>query len=85
MAQSVYGMQKLVGRQCGAFSAKFSPDGHRIVTTHRDAITCTWTRRRPEYWWGLAWLPEFWMTVFFAGALMWSAWRDIRDGQDGRH
>ena len=33
-------------------------------------------RRRPEYWWGLAWLPEFWLTALFAAALLWSVWRD---------
>jgi WD40 repeat protein len=37
-----------------------------------------WRRRRPEYWWGLAWLPEFWLAAAFAGALMWSVWRDRR-------
>jgi WD40 repeat protein len=35
-----------------------------------------WHRRRPEYWWGVAWLPEFWLTALFAGALVWSVWRD---------
>lgn len=33
-------------------------------------------RRRPEYWWGLAWLPEFWLTVVFGIALIWSLRRD---------
>jgi len=37
-----------------------------------------WRHRRPEYWWGLAWLPEFWLTVLFAGAFVWSVWRDRR-------
>jgi hypothetical protein len=35
-------------------------------------------RRRPEWWWGVAWLPEFWATLVFAGAFGWSAWRDRR-------
>jgi hypothetical protein len=35
-------------------------------------------RKRPEYWWGLAWLPEFWLTLLFAGALAWNVWRDRR-------
>jgi hypothetical protein len=34
------------------------------------------SRRRPEYWWGVAWLAEFWLTALFAGALGWSVWRD---------
>jgi len=39
-----------------------------------------WHRRRPEYWWGVAWLPEFWLTALFAGALGWSVWRDRKMG-----
>jgi WD40 repeat protein len=31
-----------------------------------------WQRRRPEQWWGLAWLPEFWLTVVFAAGFIWS-------------
>lgn len=33
-------------------------------------------RRRPEYWWGVAWLPEFWLGLVFGGAFVWSVWRD---------
>jgi hypothetical protein len=35
-------------------------------------------RRRPEYWWGVAWLPEFWFALAFGVGLGWSAWRDRR-------
>ncbi|HEY3323271.1 MAG TPA: hypothetical protein VGP72_22645 [Planctomycetota bacterium] len=38
-----------------------------------------WSRRRPEHWWGLAWLPEFWLTLLFSGALVWSVRRDRRE------
>lgn len=38
-----------------------------------------WSRRRPEAWWGIAWLPEFWLSVVFAGLLVWSIRRDRRD------
>ena len=37
-----------------------------------------WTRRRPEWWWGYAWLPEFWLCAAFACAFAWSTWRDFR-------
>jgi len=30
------------------------------------------TRHRPEAWWGIAWLPEFWLTVVFAGLFFWN-------------
>ncbi len=33
-------------------------------------------RRRPEWWWGVFWLWEFWLTVGFAGLLGWSVYRD---------
>jgi WD40 repeat protein len=49
--------------------------GEFMVTTGRPAA---WFRRRPEWWWGVAWLPEFWLTVLFAGALGWSLRRDGR-------
>ena len=64
---------------------QISDDGERIAIHARDreqAISGSsgevsiWSRRRPEYWWGVAWLPEFWLTALFAGALGWSVWRD---------
>jgi hypothetical protein len=30
---------------------------------------------RPEQWYGVAWLPEFWITVICAGGLLWSVYR----------
>jgi len=60
-------------------SAAFSPDGARIVTGHgKNGEVRLWQRRRPEYWWGVAWLPEFWLAVVFGAALVWSVWRDRR-------
>jgi len=35
-----------------------------------------WRRRRPERWWGVFWLPEFWLTLIFSCALLWSLRRD---------
>ena len=51
-----------------------SADGRFKVVSDK-----VWSRRRPEYWWGVAWLPEFWLTLICAGALRWSVWRDRRD------
>ena len=56
------------------YAAPFSPDGTRLIIP--DDPARVWQRRRPEYWWGVAWLPEFWLTALFAGALGWSVWRD---------
>lgn len=41
-----------------------------------DAFVTRWQRRRPEWWWGVAWLPEFWLTAVFGIALIWSLRRD---------
>jgi WD40 repeat protein len=35
-----------------------------------------WHRRRPEWRWGVARLPEFWLALVSGLALMWSLWRD---------
>ncbi len=35
-----------------------------------------WIQNRPSAIWGVAWLPEFWLTVAFAGLFVWSVWRD---------
>jgi len=35
-------------------------------------------RRRPEPWWGVFYLWEFWLTAAFAGVFVWSVWRDRR-------
>ena len=53
-----------------------SSSGDRIVTTS-DACRL-WYCRRPEEWWGIFWLWEFWAAVFFGGLLLWSLWRDRR-------
>ena len=74
------------GLQCAEFfenthkkylnDSEFSPDGQRIVTASHDETAQIWQRRRPEAWWGVAWLPEFWMAIVFAVALIWSVRRD---------
>ena len=53
------------------------PDGGRVVTAGYDDKTARiWLRRRPEWWWGVFYLTEFWLTVFFAALFAWSVWRD---------
>jgi|GEM_PF-4885744 len=58
-----------------ASPARFSPDGTRILAVGNEYNLTVWQRRRPEQWWGLAWLPEFWLTFFFAAGLIWSVRR----------
>ncbi|HEY3321381.1 MAG TPA: hypothetical protein VGP72_12995 [Planctomycetota bacterium] len=57
--------------------AVFTPGG-QVATDGPDGSLLVWSRRRPEYWWGIAWLPEFWLTVVFSAGLVWSVWRDRR-------
>jgi len=35
-----------------------------------------WIRRRPERWWGFAWLWEFWLVVTLSAATLWSFAKD---------
>ena len=58
--------------------AVFSPDGHRIVTAGLSNATRVWRRVRPEWWWGVFWLPQFWFTVLFATGFIWSLRRDYK-------
>ena len=66
----------LKGHSGAVLSAAYSPDGKCIVTASVDTIARIWDRRRPEYWWGVAWVPEFWLTVVLGTGLVWSLWRD---------
>jgi WD40 repeat protein len=58
--------------------ADFSADGERIVTASIDHTARVWSRRRLEYWWGIAWLPEFWVAFVSGGALLVIAARNLR-------
>ncbi len=63
----------------------FFPDGDRILVASGDLI-CTvfvFRRTRPEWWWGVFYLWEFWLTAAFAGLFVWSVVRD-RKGLRGK-
>ena len=55
-----------------------SPDGETLATDGPDGCILLWRRNRPEWWWGLAWLPEFWVTLVCAAAVIWSVRREFR-------
>jgi WD40 repeat protein len=55
---------------------RLSRDGTQIVERLNYDQLGLWQRRRPEQWWGVAWLPEFWLTLLLAIGLMLSLWRD---------
>lgn len=47
--------------------------------TLNERIATVWQLRRPLKWYGLVWLPEFWMAVVTGVGLGWSVWRDRRE------
>ena len=55
-----------------------TPDGEHMLSLKGGRLRVL-SARRPEYWWGLAWLPEFWLTHLLALGFIWSLWRDRRD------
>lgn len=61
----------------GNIQARFLSESTSLALVHSDGLE-VWQRRRPEQWWGIAWLWEFWMTVVFGGLLVWSIVRDQR-------
>jgi len=60
----------------GSFKATFSADGKRAALAGPGRAIRIWRRRRPEWWWGVFYLWELWLTVVFAGLLIWSVMRD---------
>jgi len=60
----------------GRHPVVFSPDGNCLLTAVKGTGAKIWRRRRPEWWWGIFWLQEFWLTVFFSALLLWSLYRD---------
>lgn len=57
---------------------QFGATAMRVLAVEADGTLAMWERRRPEQWWGVAWLPEFWLTAFFALLLVWSLIRDFK-------
>jgi len=57
--------------------ARFSTDGQYIRSFIGDRATY-WHRRRPEQWWGVACLAEFWLFALLLIGFIWSCQRDSR-------
>lgn len=58
------------------YDVDFSADGEDLVIKEYGGATVQWHAQHPGWWWGVAWLPEFWLALFLAPALLWSLWRD---------
>jgi WD40 repeat protein len=66
----------IMSGQSDLISASVSADSRSIASSNRDGTTWIWHRRRPEWWWGVAWLPGFWLLLLFTSAFAWSVRRD---------
>ena len=66
------------GHRGPVYPASFSPTGRRIISASSDNTARVWQRVRPEWWWGVFWLPQFWFTVLFAVGFVWSLRRDYQ-------
>jgi hypothetical protein len=56
----------------------FSEDGNVVAAFYGKSLK-RWTRHHPEQWWGIAWLPETWITLAICVFLYWSVQRDKRE------
>jgi len=59
-------------------SLAFSRDGLMLASASDDGTVRIYRSRRPEWWWGVFWLWEFWLTATFAAIFVWSVIRDCR-------
>ena len=64
-------------RMCDAILG-CSNDGTQVAAIGCDVPLTIWRRRRPEWWWGVFWLWEFWLTAALAAIFVWSVVRDRR-------
>ena len=55
-----------------------SKHGKRLTVIDSVGSVYVYVRRRPEYWCGVAWLPEFWLTMVLGVGLVVSVVRDQR-------
>ncbi len=65
---------------CGGVATRLAlaANGERMAVIRDPDRVHMYSCRRPEYWWGVAWLWEFWATLGFGCFLVWSLWRDRR-------
>src|SRR5262249_47704235 len=51
-----------------ALAGGISTDHNRVAIGTSGCDVEIWLRRRPESWWGIGWLPTFWIALVFAAA-----------------
>jgi WD40 repeat protein len=65
------------GSMSDAKCAVFSPNGRYVAVSDEHDFYGLWSNRRPEWWWGIAWLPEFWVALLAGGGLLVIAIRNL--------
>jgi WD40 repeat protein len=65
--------------QIDARLAAFMPDDERVIVSGLPGECLIYDPQRPDSAWGIVALPEFWLTLIFGGAFIWSLLRDRRE------
>lgn len=68
----------LQGEAVEPYETCASPDGLRRVDVNPDGTAYIMRRARPDAWWGIFYLWEFWLSAVFGALFIWSLWRDRR-------
>ena len=76
--QSGAKLADLRGHKKQVAQVAFSPSGDLLVSSGLDWTCRLHRRRRPEWWWGVFWLWELWLTAAFAAVFIRSVIRDRR-------
>ena len=71
-----------LGAGAAVYVGHVAPDSRHIALVQQDPAHLgqntiyIYRRRRPEWWWGVFWLWEFWLTAALAAVFVWSVARD---------
>ena len=62
----------------GDYEYAILDEGRRVMISEIGKYVKIYRNRRPERWWGAAWLLEFWLALGFFALFVWSITRDWR-------
>ncbi len=58
--------------------ADFAPDGNHLLSSSEEGRVVMWERIRPEWWWGVVFLWEFWISMLLSLVFLFSIRKDLR-------
>ena len=70
--------QSTYHRPRGVSAVALSRTGGLVAVGRYEGDITLWRRHRPEWWWGIFYMLEFWFSAGFAVALVWSLLADRR-------